>query len=556
MKTSNPAKLGREVKRLHETPRGSDPSQLLRPEGPNLGLMKRETEDESTAEWQHPAKRRRLRLNSIKFHFIRLDSDPTYPAKRRASPYYEAGFPSHLLLRSKMDDLASRFHKLRLDATSIESLPNEILIKIAEFLIPEPVTIGLDHQSFLRRRLSNPAWIRFFDDRQNLINLSYTSRRFRGTTNPLIYRNIFLCEPASLCRLVAHLDQNPSLGSLVRHLNSAIELEDPNNVKEVGRVWTSLMPCSAAGRRRLDTSTSRIHAFGLLEHWSRPWIRSSQDYQSIHFPAVVLASLLGFTTRIEVLGIFLRRHPSDDLAHRSPLWKWLVMGRYPFLEQQENQFRRGNRPVLTCQQQLRPSLLWPPPFLRQVVIEHDRHEAGSGCSMKFDMVPRSEAVRHLAIRERYGLVTKFTNPPTCTKIFSLEPEARPAYLVVRSYLDRLKEIPSIKNADEPVSAFIDRLKDSVVGAGATKRPRADPRGSLGFTKAVVRLMPYPIDYLCITKKHVVFDYLEFLAQTSTVRCLEMDTKMSVVQSLEIRSGERVNGDLRDHQRRDSLIPRC
>ncbi|KAK0616701.1 hypothetical protein B0T14DRAFT_604928 [Immersiella caudata] len=66
----------------------------------------------------------------------------------------------------------------------INSLPSEILVQIAENLVPEPVTRGL-HDTTPLRTSSDPKWNNFFARQKDLKNLCLVNRQFNEVASPI-----------------------------------------------------------------------------------------------------------------------------------------------------------------------------------------------------------------------------------------------------------------------------------------------------------------------------------------------------------------------------------
>ncbi|KAK0616700.1 hypothetical protein B0T14DRAFT_497878 [Immersiella caudata] len=427
------------------------------------------------------------------------------------------------------------------DPTSIHSLPNEILLRIAEFLVPEPVTASETDDSFIRNR-EQGKWCRFFEKRQSIVNLSLTSRRFRGIAGPLLYRNIFLKKPSSLCSLIVQLAQNPSLGPLVRHLNSTIDLR-PENFDEVWNAWWSVLPRCLAANNGFDyPPSSPILLTHLPENWptSKPGMRAE-------FAGFLLASLLGLTNCIEEFGILLPEHrgrpQNDDQEPPSTMGKWLLDGgTWPFpnpLGQLHGTTDTSFNacPTLPTSSRLRTEPYWPPPFLREVAVEYDDGTTGLDSIFLLEVVPHFEAIEHATLRQRYGFGS--LDPPDILSPEHLKTVAGTTHLNALGYLDGLKRIPTIKSGGAGLCEHLDSLR------AATVRVRDAPTGlnftsSFNLSRALQHIQPSWTSALALRRKSLTLHYQNFRATPFGSLFRSLLRQMGNVESLCLRSSGRIS----------------
>jgi hypothetical protein len=332
------------------------------------------------------------------------------------------------------------FARLRLhdrQPTGLHSLPNEVLLRIAEFLVPDPVSIGRNEVPFLRTREID-EWTSFFKGRENLANLSGVSRRFQDIARPLVYRNTFLQKPSSLCQLIVQLALKPSLRPVVRHINSAIDLSS-DKFDEYWDAWWSALPRYFTEKTTPDTAASSpILLFSLLDDWS-----DFSPKRKMNFPSFLLASLLGTTNRIEKIGVLLPRIPTEPGGRLSTLWMWLLKrGIWPFPDpRRESHHNTGTfnstYPTMPTAPRLKTAPFWPPPFLHNVVAEYYRGTSCGDCIIQLDIVPHSESVQHAALLRHCEL--GLLNPAFLLSPLHLGAVLGSRHLQLLNYLDGLKK---------------------------------------------------------------------------------------------------------------------
>jgi hypothetical protein len=448
---------------------------------------------------------------------------------------------SELDLAADFEEMTRAFGKMRLrDPTSLHSLPAEILQRIAEFLIPEPVTASERDDSFIRDR-NQYKWSRFFDNRQSLVNLGRTSRRIRGIAGPLIYRNIFIEKPSNLCSLIINLAQNPSLGPLVRHITSAIDLR-PENFDEVWKAWGAVLPRYPAARKGFNSpAASPILLTHLPENWpiSEPGMR-------VELAGFLLATLLGLTNRIEVLGILLPEHrglPRND--HHNPpstMWKWLLeRGTWPFpnphgqLHGNTDSFNA--HPSSPSLSQLQTEPYWPPPFLRDVSVEYDSGVAGLGSIFRLDIVPHYEAIEHATLRQRCGFGS--LDPAVILSPQHLKAVTGTIHLDALRYIDGLKRIPHIKNGGVGLCEHLDNLRAATV-RGSDASTGVNHSASLNLSLALEHIQPRWTSGLAVKTKSLTIHYQNFRDLSYRALIHTIHRTMGNVQSLCLRSSGRIN----------------
>lgn len=452
-----------------------------------------------------------------------------------------------------------RLGRLAKNSTYFHVLPGEVLLLIAEHLAPEPVAIGLgEENTFLRIRPgSKGEWARFFSARQDLHNLSLVNKRMRKLTQPPRYRSLFLSKPSSLCHLVSHLAKAPSLGPLVRHINSAIELDTPANIKEMWETWKSISSSPVDYTACDYTVTSSIHVFGLLHSWMKALIPAGVQgaEESAHFPSVLFASLLAFTSRIEDLGIYLRRPMLTDPAN-SALWKWLM--------------EHYHTPCRPWTHSGTSEPCWPPPLLRRIVVEYDRGNPGTGCSLHLDLIPRIDAERYMAAVKRCSAVMKNLAHMTQPSSAIVGDITLSDHVDILNYLDTLKEIPSIQHARQNLIAAIEDVKLASFRRSVTQNTKLV--SDLGSRRELVRIFNLlqgqssAPGRLCVQNKSVVSGYLEFLTRdTDSDGWGRLSTDVSILGSLELKNvmvttlpsdltqGNRVRYSLNDILLRDDTL---
>ncbi|KAK4452768.1 hypothetical protein QBC34DRAFT_422942 [Podospora aff. communis PSN243] len=420
-----------------------------------------------------PPRRRRLQWSNVPFPGRRLPllADG---AKRLSigQATYVAITAVQLRLEADTKAMIGAFAGLRLhdpQPTGLHALPNEVLLRIAEFLVPNPVTISRDEVPFLRTRETD-EWLSFFEGREDVANLSRVSRRFQGLVGPLLYRNVFLKKTSSLCQFILRLALKPSLGPAVRHINSAINLY-PDRFDEFDDTWWSaLLRCFPQPVTSESPATSPILLFSLLDDWTEFSAERKKD-----FPGYLFAALLATTNRVEEVGILLpplhlAREPDTRLP---PMWTWLLKrGVWPFPDpRRQAHHNTGDLettyPTLPTVSELKTAPFWPPPFLHSVVVQHNRGTSCGDWIVQLDIVPHSESIEHAALLQRcaFGLL----NPNFIRNPLNLREMAGsvPRHLQLLNYLNGLKKLPSIRDGGQRLASHIDNLQAITISPDPT-----------------------------------------------------------------------------------------
>ncbi|KAK0644370.1 hypothetical protein B0T16DRAFT_495209 [Cercophora newfieldiana] len=559
---------------------GSDPSGLE-----SSGAKKRKAAGdwggEAINDWEHG-----------QFPLVRWER--AVPIKKRRSYYFRTylersslrhGSPSHQSeFPAEMNSLADQFGCLGLGPT-LHSLPDEIVLRIAEYLVPEPVDIGLQTKTSLmdRDRESNREWDRFFSERADIIDLSMVSRRLYGLVNPLLHRNIFLSRSTSLCRLVLLTFKRPSLAEQIRHINCAIDLEGESAVEEVTRAmrmrsaarftsslrdrFASVIPYSVLDSR-WKPSLSRdaagdapnpqntVPQQGTVPQNTVPQHAPPQHTAPIqttnggnpnpaalanrprapassrkHHPWGIFLYLLTQASRLTSLNVFHARPPRE--LGRSTVWMWFLDDENPFVSigflPDFHQFYRPTR------EQLWTNCSWPPAFLRNVTVETSS-ERQDRSFIHVNLVPRADAADHQRILNRSGLesehVAELLKP---SRIHNLSPSE---HVNLLSYLDGLKRIPEIANGSDELLDHIDHLKTLTYHANPESEEALASKIDIAAAQELARTLNlFPSVYstrLSVRSKALAFGLNEFLRPPGTARLEEDAIAMRNTESLELR----------------------
>ncbi|KAK0644369.1 hypothetical protein B0T16DRAFT_460432 [Cercophora newfieldiana] len=452
----------------------------------------------------HVSKRRRLDLESHKGRTIyeRIHLLPATPAP---APFGQYG------LASDIEATTSRLASLRLkDIQSIQTLPDEIIAKIAENLAPGHVLIGTYGGTFLRRRRvasqghrADDTWRLYFLGRRDLRNFRLVNKRFRAIATPLAFRSIFLSKTSSLWRLFLLLAKTPSLGSLIRHVNCAIQLEH-HTERAALRCWKglSLRPTGSTYRLLPLTHPQRL-LWGFGE-----WCKQGGD--PANFTCGVLASILSLAPRVESLSL------SCGLSGASPgcppLKRWLVpdeedsvngAGQDQRFINHASLFSLSNGP----QGRLPATFHWPPPSLRHVTIEKPAYGSLGYDAIHLDVVPRTDAARHTTLLQRCNLEGKDPFGKNIGAWLWDGDDSRTFdYL---NYIDGLKRISTIRRRDEAFLGHIDQQK-ALVAYPSRMKGSSNPALSKELVRTLDLLSPGAQGSLSVRNSHLVSAVHDFL----------------------------------------------
>ncbi|KAK1754204.1 hypothetical protein QBC47DRAFT_403589 [Echria macrotheca] len=329
-----------------------------------------------------------------------------------------------------------------------ERLPDEVLLQIVEYLAPEPVPVNSRNQ--LRYR-TGKRWDGFFTDRTNLHRVCLVNRRLNRIATPLVYRTIFLSRPQSLRRLFLTLLFDPPRASLIRHVNSAVDLET---------AWSHWSQ-EAASELPAALESSFLHrqqgGFMALElvAW-RSWLQLhvQAGNRDNNLPAIIFCAILSLANRLESLG-FLSEGPQP--GHRRPdLWNWFLDEHHRFA-----QWGMSIPPVLENVRggDFTPDTSlglprWPPPFLREVALECSFGDRGS-IFIDLDIVPHMDALQHASLLKTCGFSQQplhLLKPSVIRGLDGIE------HGTARNYFDGLLRIPSVADASPSVHRHIEVLK--------------------------------------------------------------------------------------------------
>jgi len=470
-------------------------SQDSRCHRPNKRKISDDCEHEAIEDWNHE-----------RFPLVHWDRG-AFPIKKRRSYYfrtYQERVSRHLAkpplpptddadIRALTDELRC----LRLGIT-LQSLPDEILCRIVEYLAPEPVAIGLHTNTSLRDRLgdSSDKWGNFFGDRANITNLCLVNARFNSIASSFLYRNIFLSRPASLIQLLRSTIRTPSLQRQVRHLNCDINFNSDSTREEMMNEYR---------RNGVVDKSSLIVSGGTGYAWKK------------------FFRLLSRLNRLESLGLF-HAKPSRSTG-RPGSWLWFTDEENPFADCfiQDRLF----------------DMRWPPAFLRDVTIDTGEEEQARSF-IHINVVPRADVADHRRILDRSGFeVDDLVNLLKPAAIHSLQASD---HLDLRSYLDGLKRIPEIDNANVELHDHIDNLMS------LTYHP--DPTAS-EFDRVAARELAHTLRLLTTAfstrlltrSKHLAFGLNDFVDVPTTVRPIDSAISMTNVESLEIRDSGHFDEEL-------------
>ncbi|KAK4110864.1 hypothetical protein N656DRAFT_183756 [Canariomyces notabilis] len=336
-------------------------------------------------------------------------------------------------------------------ARTLDVLPDEILTSIFEYLIPQPVALG-NGTSLCNRLVWE--WTSYCIAKADLVRLCRVSRRIYTIARPLLYRNILITRPYGLCLLLCNLVRNPWLGRHIRHISSAISLEDPDTVSRCGRAWECLSTLFL-DHLQLDGDIGQDHSFWKVRSWFKQ--HAANNVTDPLFPSMVLCAILCLANKIETLYLLLRE-PSPDFP-RSVMWTWFLDDANSSVESHHSipqgiTTSTGYPPW----EQLNETPCWPPPFLWKVVIEFGDY---GGCNLVTCYM-----IRHIDSGIYMHQRDKFCVPGMEDTLTALNQGRYPRSSIVRltaeehshfnGYLDSLMRLEFFRNLR--LKRFIDALK--------------------------------------------------------------------------------------------------
>ncbi|KAK0744546.1 hypothetical protein B0T21DRAFT_344735 [Apiosordaria backusii] len=125
----------------------------------------------------------------------------------------------------------------------LEHFPNELLIPIAEILVPKPphtTRFGLRPTGTWEFRDAAHQWADWLVSHRNLLALAQTSRRMAAIAKPLLYHTIVIPNPKFLVTLYHRLHTRPEIRPWVRELGCLVNLAEENTILGTYREWTNL----------------------------------------------------------------------------------------------------------------------------------------------------------------------------------------------------------------------------------------------------------------------------------------------------------------------------
>jgi hypothetical protein len=348
---------------------------------------------------------------------------------------------------------------------TLVTLPGEILIAMLECLAPDPITPGIGISLW---NTTTPEWAAYFDRRRNLFTLRLVNRRFNALAKPLLFRNVVVGSPRSLCFLLCQLMEDPSLGLLIRHLS--VPLHTPAMAENCHEAWDDIKSYYRLGSPDPHPNTGRDDTIRRVRSWFEQNPPRQHDPM---VPYLIVCTVLCFASSLEVLNLGLRE-PTKNYPW-STLWAW-------FLDEGSSWMVASHiipKEVTTSYprlEELGQNPCWPPPFFRRLVVEYGSEPKTGGNFIACQTLPLAELAMHHWILKHLrdvkvaatlrGLFSK-RNPKTI--IANLSPEDR---LVLNRYLDSIKQLEPIKALN--VASYLDDLKTATRTYAPTAHPTPDP----------------------------------------------------------------------------------
>ncbi|KAK4643875.1 hypothetical protein QC761_404325 [Podospora bellae-mahoneyi] len=125
----------------------------------------------------------------------------------------------------------------------LEHLPNELLIPIAQVLVPAPpqtTRFALRPTGTWEFRDAEHQWAHWLASHRNLLALAQTSRRMVAIAKPLLYHTIIIPNPKSLVVLYHRLYTRPEIRPWVRELSCLVSLAEENTILGTYREWANI----------------------------------------------------------------------------------------------------------------------------------------------------------------------------------------------------------------------------------------------------------------------------------------------------------------------------
>ncbi|KAK4195865.1 hypothetical protein QBC40DRAFT_15325 [Triangularia verruculosa] len=149
-------------------------------------------------------------------------------------------FPAVSALAGSMASLGLSSEAPSRTRLGLEHLPNELLIPIAEILVPEPpqtTRFALRPTGTWEFRDAAHQWAEWLVDHRNLLALAQTSRRLATIAKPLLYHTIIIPNPQSLVMLYHRLYTRPEVRPWIRELSCFVNLAEESTILETYRQW-------------------------------------------------------------------------------------------------------------------------------------------------------------------------------------------------------------------------------------------------------------------------------------------------------------------------------
>lgn len=316
------------------------------------------------------------------------------PAKR-----HKANIPATEEHRRAIAALTDMFENMMVSPT-LNILSNDVLLIVFEHLVPEPVTVGIRHSPGKARTslwdLTATEWRTYMARRSDLLSLRRVSQRLNSLVNPLLFRHMVLGSPKSMVLVLSQLVQNPSLGPKIRHISSAVDLDEPGMAMCFWMTWQLQGHRSLFGH--LNPSLAHDDPFWKLSNWFNESTNGSHDPQ---FPSIVLCTILCFANKLE--GLNLRLHEPCPQRPRTTLWSWFLNDDKPWPTTSYSIPQKITTSYPSWEE-LNNNPCWPPPFLSTVVIECGKDFGGSFITCH--IFQHADSVRCSRIAQRFSKTRK------------------------------------------------------------------------------------------------------------------------------------------------------